>query len=172
MKNFTNNFKQFTSRLSARWLIMALMLLVGTSSAWAKFEINSASICVNGTWHDVTGSDIALGEVDKAPVINSAWIKIDRSGGNGCSGTLSYKLGSNGSENSQGLNWNSENNSIQLWMTENFNKDINSISGANSVGSHTIYYWYKATGSSNSNSNCGETKYLSNNSKNYKNLIF
>ncbi|MEE0973738.1 MAG: hypothetical protein U0L34_06440 [Paludibacteraceae bacterium] len=35
MKNFTNNFKQFTSRLSARWLIMALMLLLGTSSAWA-----------------------------------------------------------------------------------------------------------------------------------------
>ncbi len=36
MKNFTNNFKQFTSRLSARWLIMALMMLVGTSSAWGK----------------------------------------------------------------------------------------------------------------------------------------
>ena len=36
MKNFTNNFKQFTSRLSARWLIMVLMLLLGTSSAWAK----------------------------------------------------------------------------------------------------------------------------------------
>ena len=35
MKNFTNNFKQFTSRLSARWLIMALMMLVGTSSVWA-----------------------------------------------------------------------------------------------------------------------------------------
>ena len=35
MKNFTNNFKQFTSRLSARWLIMVLMMLVGTSSAWA-----------------------------------------------------------------------------------------------------------------------------------------
>lgn len=34
MKNFTNIFKQITSRLSARWLIMALMLLVGTSSAW------------------------------------------------------------------------------------------------------------------------------------------
>ena len=43
MKNFTNNFKQFTSRLSARWLIMALMMLVGTSSAWAAkvyFENN------------------------------------------------------------------------------------------------------------------------------------
>ena len=35
MKNFTNNFKQFTSRLSARWLIMALMLLVGTSAMLA-----------------------------------------------------------------------------------------------------------------------------------------
>ena len=43
MKNFTNNFKQFTSRLSARWLIMALMLLVGTSSAWA------ATISSDGT---------------------------------------------------------------------------------------------------------------------------
>ncbi|MBR3871321.1 MAG: CotH kinase family protein [Paludibacteraceae bacterium] len=35
MKNFTNNFKQFTSRLSARWLIMALMLLMGTSAMLA-----------------------------------------------------------------------------------------------------------------------------------------
>ena len=43
MKNFTNNFKQFTSRLSARWLIMALMMLVGTSSAWA------ATITSDGT---------------------------------------------------------------------------------------------------------------------------
>ena len=39
MKNFTNNFKQFTSRLSARWLIIALMLLLGTSSAWADWYI-------------------------------------------------------------------------------------------------------------------------------------
>ena len=38
MKNFTNNFKQFTSRLSARWLIMALMMLVGTSSVWGANE--------------------------------------------------------------------------------------------------------------------------------------
>ncbi|MBR2618061.1 MAG: CotH kinase family protein [Paludibacteraceae bacterium] len=35
MKNFTNSFKQFTSRLSARWLIMALMLLMGTSAMLA-----------------------------------------------------------------------------------------------------------------------------------------
>ena len=39
MKNFTNNFKQITSRLSARWLITALMLLVGTSSAWAVDKV-------------------------------------------------------------------------------------------------------------------------------------
>ena len=39
MKNFTNNFKQFTSRLSARWLIFALMMLVGTSSVWAATTI-------------------------------------------------------------------------------------------------------------------------------------
>ena len=38
MKNFTNNFKQFTSRLSARWLIIALMMLVGTSSVWAATQ--------------------------------------------------------------------------------------------------------------------------------------
>ena len=36
MKNFTNNFKQFTSRLSARWLLVALMFLLGTSGAWAQ----------------------------------------------------------------------------------------------------------------------------------------
>ena len=42
MKNFTNNFKQFTSRLSARWLIMALMLLVGTSSAWAAIYLKGS----------------------------------------------------------------------------------------------------------------------------------
>ena len=50
MKNFTKeNFKQFTSRLSARWLIIALMMLVGTSSAWAStvYFINSLS------WTDI-----------------------------------------------------------------------------------------------------------------------
>ena len=51
MKNFTNNFKQFTSRLSARWLIMALMMLVGTSSAWG-WGYKSAG----GSWNDCTSS--------------------------------------------------------------------------------------------------------------------
>ena len=58
MKNFTNNFKQFTSRLSARWLIMTLMLLVGTSSAWADGSAagpKSVYLNVNGTktWYGV-----------------------------------------------------------------------------------------------------------------------
>ena len=44
MKNFTNNFKQFTSRLSARWLIMALMLLLGTSSAWGVTKLTSGQL--------------------------------------------------------------------------------------------------------------------------------
>ena len=48
MKNFTNNFKQFTSRLSARWLIMALMMLVGTSSAWADKVLYLNA----GPWND------------------------------------------------------------------------------------------------------------------------
>ena len=53
MKNFTNNFKQFTSRLSARWLIMALMLLLGTSSAWGSVTIildRSALNSSDGNW--------------------------------------------------------------------------------------------------------------------------
>jgi hypothetical protein len=60
MKNFTNNFKQFTSRLSARWLIMALMMLVGTSSAWAanlssgqfiQFKFDQGSVSQNSGWN-------------------------------------------------------------------------------------------------------------------------
>ena len=60
MKNFTNNFKQFTSRLSARWLIMALMMLVGTSSAWAanlssgqfiQFKFSQGSVSQSSGWN-------------------------------------------------------------------------------------------------------------------------
>ena len=60
MKNFTNNFKQFTSRLSARWFIMVLMLLVGTSSAWAAGGAGGPMgvyLGVNGnnTWYKING---------------------------------------------------------------------------------------------------------------------
>ena len=58
MKNFTNNFKQFTSRLSARWLIMALMLLVGTSSVFGAITVrlkpvddSSSTGSTSGWWY-------------------------------------------------------------------------------------------------------------------------
>ena len=62
MKNFTNNFKQFTSRLSARWLIMALMMLVGTSSAWAKYVYLKPGVWAKANakfavWHWKDGSN-------------------------------------------------------------------------------------------------------------------
>ncbi len=57
MKNFTNNFKQFTSRLSARWLIMALMMLVGTSSAWAWTVYYDNSATKWSTVYLVIGND-------------------------------------------------------------------------------------------------------------------
>ena len=62
MKNFTNNFKQFTSRLSARWLIMALMMLVGTSSAWAKYVYLKPGVWAEANakfavWHWKDGSN-------------------------------------------------------------------------------------------------------------------
>ena len=56
MKNFTNNFKLFTSRLSARWLIMALMLLVGTSSAWGA---DCASAYIK-TWDGSKNTEVKL----------------------------------------------------------------------------------------------------------------
>ena len=58
MKNFTNNFKQFTSRLSARWLIIALMMLVGTSSALGAITVrlkpvddSSSTGSTSGWWY-------------------------------------------------------------------------------------------------------------------------
>ncbi|MBR2368909.1 MAG: starch-binding protein [Paludibacteraceae bacterium] len=59
MKNFTNNFKQFTSRLSARWLLMVLMLLLGTGSAWAVdiYITTTATNKINiHTWNNSCGN--------------------------------------------------------------------------------------------------------------------
>ncbi|MEE0990705.1 MAG: CotH kinase family protein [Paludibacteraceae bacterium] len=44
MKNFTNNFKQFTSRLSARWLIVNLMLLLGIGEALGAVTYTSDDV--------------------------------------------------------------------------------------------------------------------------------
>ncbi|MBO7160238.1 MAG: CotH kinase family protein [Paludibacteraceae bacterium] len=100
MKNFTNNFKQFTSRLSARWLIMALMLLLGTGSIWgaqkalylnaggsslwdqggAKFVAYVWADGVSATWHEATkvGSYYQVMVSDK--VTKVIWLRKDPSG--------------------------------------------------------------------------------------------
>ena len=75
MKNFTNNFKQFTSRLSARWLIMALMLLVGTSSAWAaQYNLNwqgKVYFLVPETWDISTYSYVQV-DITRTTSANSS----------------------------------------------------------------------------------------------------
>ena len=79
MKNFTNNFKQFTSRLSARWLIMALMLLVGTSSAWADGFFDGLKVGyysgtgVGDIWTGYNTSDI--GTLSGQPYLKGVSVK-------------------------------------------------------------------------------------------------
>ena len=76
MKNFTNNFKQFTSRLSARWLIMALMLLVGTSSVWGKtlYVYSSNSNSYAWIWNKSnTGSNFTGGTWPGAQLKNTSY---------------------------------------------------------------------------------------------------
>ena len=93
MKNFTNNFKQFTSRLSARWLIMALMLLVGTSSAWASYTYSTA-----GNFYVGNGkpSGWNSGKWDDADA--SIWIHIWKEGGNSYDRKLKLYSGTKGSD--------------------------------------------------------------------------
>ena len=77
MKNFTNNFKQFTSRLSARWLIMALMMLVGTSSAWGAYYVTGNVI---GNWSEGPNNRLEMtsheSDVVKAQVSQGGDFKI------------------------------------------------------------------------------------------------
>ena len=120
MKNFTNNFKQFTSHLSARWLIMALIMLVGTSSAWAwgwvvrctdsqasenpSFYLGDEATfywCFNGDGSDATYKRTCISTSSSSAGTwedNVEWIK------NGCDGNknqawkASFKLTSTGTK--------------------------------------------------------------------------
>ena len=93
MKNFTNNFKQFTSHLSARWLIMALMLLVGTSSAWATMYVAGSMNDWNKTANAMSGSgtvsatfQLAAGTYEYRIVENGDnwhWVKTSPSSSSG-----------------------------------------------------------------------------------------
>ena len=77
MKNFTNNFKQFTSRLSARWLIMALMMLVGTSSAWAAISGGQVFYLTPGPW-DTANAWYAMYLCNGTS--SAQWVKLTKSG--------------------------------------------------------------------------------------------
>ena len=93
MKNFTNNFKQFTLRLSARWLIIALMMLVGTSSAWATMYVAGTMNSWNTKANAMSGSgtvsatfQLAAGTYEYRIVENGNnwhWVKTSLSSSSG-----------------------------------------------------------------------------------------
>ncbi len=100
MKNFTNNFKQFTSRLSARWLIMALMMLVGTSSVWATMYVAGTMNSWNTTANAMSGSgtvsatfQLAAGNYEYRIVENGNnwhWVKTSTSSSSGVSSISNF----------------------------------------------------------------------------------
>ena len=120
MKNFTNNYKQFTSRLSARWLIMALMMLVGTSSAWAwgwvvrctdsqasenpSFYLGDEATfywCFNGDGSDATYKRTCISTSSSSAGTwedNVEWIKNGCDGNNNQAWKASFKLTSTGTK--------------------------------------------------------------------------
>ena len=116
MKNFTNNFKQFTSRLSARWLIMALMLLLGTSSAWGW----SISANRNVYLYDATTTC----NVKLQVWANNSWDNTHNMTKLG-NGVYQYKVGSDGYKNYSGFQF------IKDCSTKSyvgpFYQDINSV---------------------------------------------
>ena len=133
MKNFTNNFKQFTSRLSARWLIMALMLLLGTSSAWAagfwgekawniKFYSPSQGkdIWINDNYDagHSSGSTIDLGTFSSAPYLKGYWAKT---WGYGNNTDKFVKITFNNSTTNDGVSKQWDSNGDQMWKSESLN---------------------------------------------------
>ena len=116
MKNFTNNFKQFTSRLSARWLIMALMMLVGTSSAWGW----SISANRNVYLYDATTTC----NVKLQVWANNSWDNTHNMTKLG-NGVYQYKVGNEGYNNYSGFQF------IKDCSTKSyvgpFYQDINSV---------------------------------------------
>ena len=133
MKNFTNNFKLFTSRLSARWLIMALMLLVGTSSAWAngfwgdnawniKFYSpdKNKEMWINDNYDSGHGASatIDLGTFTSAPYLKGYWAKT---WGYGNDTSKYVKVTFNNTTTSSGVSKQWDSNGDQMWKSESLN---------------------------------------------------
>ncbi|MBR2493824.1 MAG: Ig-like domain-containing protein [Paludibacteraceae bacterium] len=133
MKNFTNNFKQITSRLSARWLILALMLLVGTSSAWAngfwgdnawniKFYSpdQNKDMWINDNYDSGHGASatIDLGTFTSAPYLKGYWAKT---WGYGNDTNKYVKITFNNTTTSNGVSKQWDSNGDQMWKSESLN---------------------------------------------------
>ena len=164
MKNFTNKFKQFTSRLSARWLIMALMLLLGTSSAWAaQFETNGTALSIKlNTSNDnynygLSGHDVTELNVVSGPIhIKETYIHVDKSiGGDFCGAELRIIDGGGDRKVGDFGHQSDDANSRQTWKWSG-DFEVKPIT----EGNHTFQIYVKGNF-------CNEYKYLSNGGSNY-----
>ncbi len=139
MKNFTNNFKKFTSRLSARWLIMALMMLVGTSSAWAW----------GGTYRDVTNQPNESPTFYLGDKIAFYWI-LDNTGSSATYKKvyISTSSSNNASDWKYDLTWiKKDNDEKQYWKSSELTANATGtryyslwLGWGNSVGDNGRYY--------------------------------
>ncbi len=84
MKNFTKQFTNKTLFKPTRWILLALMLLLGTSSAWADHIQSTGSMCLKywpGSGSDIwtsaidLGKTLNLGDISGTPYIKAAWVK-------------------------------------------------------------------------------------------------
>ena len=123
MKNFTNNFKQFTSRLSARWLIIALMMLVGTSSAWAR----TLYLKPNSDWK----TDNANFAVWIWGGITNQWSELAKSLGNDY-----YSVEIN--DNATSYKWVRVSNNATAWKAKDTKWDTNKNLIWNQTGDFTV----------------------------------
>ena len=139
MKNFTNNFKQFTSRLSARWLIMALMLLLGTSSAWAANIDGTIYFEKPSTW---TNGDVyfCIGKSNWSDFNN----KMTHVCGNYYKIVITWDgaehIGFTNCDDVSGWNDNDENFTIRYNYLKNTFCSGKTAPSTNSIATNKIYY--------------------------------
>ena len=176
MKNFTNNFKQFTSRLSARWLILALMMLVGTSSAWAdpNWACSGAS-----TWNGSSNSsyyvdsgcsfmsgNTSINDKDFGTLGNTFGIDfivlINDNSKTFYGGTLNYKVDDASSFTQVKLTKDGDYNGNGKYK---YYLDI--VGLKLSGGKHTITFYLTVPKNTSSSSSASDW-YISNNGNNYK----
>ena len=167
MKNFTNNFKQFTSRLSARWLIMALMMLAGSSSALAYDQSavdlyfdNSEAKWTNCYVYIGHGSYTSCYAMSRVSGTQYLWkLASNFNGGNKWGGASGWVV-------SKEKWWDSKNSEDIYKFVYHGNNNVTDIS-TNAWNATTIY---KADGTTNVNhysTNCTVYKFSTSTKSNY-----